>query len=254
MQKDQQVTGYELFMVALSVFVLLVLSAERIFPVAPQTSAILNWIDLAICVVFAADFVVQLVRAPSKLRYLRWGWIDLLSSIPVMPVFRWGRLLRIVRVVRLLRGVRAAKILASVVFARRARGAFVTAIFICLVLATFGSIAVLHLETEPQSNIRTPIDALYWSLATLTTVGYGDLYPVTPEGRAVGIAMMIAGVCLFGIFTGLLVTWFMQPTEAPLEALMAKVADEVSALRGEIQQLKAELATARTASSARSGL
>jgi F0F1-type ATP synthase membrane subunit b/b' len=66
--------------------------------------------------------------------------------------------------------------------------------------------------------------------------------------------MMIAGVCLFGIFTGLLVTWFMQPTEAPLEELMTKVADEVSALQGEIRQLKAELATARIASSAHSGL
>jgi voltage-gated potassium channel len=250
MQKEQKVTGYELFMVALSVYVLLALSAERIFTLAPYTSAILNWMDTAVCVVFAADFVVQLVRAPSKLRYLRWGWIDLLSSIPMIAVFRWGRLLRIVRVLRLLRGVRAAKILVAVVFARRARGALATALFLALVLATFGSIAVLHLETDPQSNIRTPSEALYWSLATLTTVGYGDLYPVTAEGRAVGIVMMIAGVCLFGIFTGLLVTWFTQPIEAPLESLMTKLADEVSALRGEIRQLKAELATARTASAA----
>ena len=203
MREQEEVTAYELFMVALSVCVLLALSAERVFPISPQTHVLLNWFDTAVCAVFAADFVVQLYRAPNKLRYLRWGWIDLLSSIPVSPVFRWGRLLRIARVLRLLRGVRAVKILASVIFAHRARGALATPLFICLVLATFGSITVLHLETDSQSNIRTPSDAVYWSLVTLTTVGYGDLYPITHEGRAVGIAMMIGGVCLFGIFTGL---------------------------------------------------
>jgi len=253
MREHEEVTAYELFMVALSVYVLLALSAERLFPLTPQTNTLLNWIDTAVCVLFAADFVIQLYRAPSKLRYLRWGWIDLLSSIPVLTMFRWGRLLRIVRVLRLLRGVRAVKILSSLIFKQRTRGALATAIFSCLVLATFGSITVLHLETDPQSNIRTPFDALYWSLSTLTTVGFGDIYPITPEGRAVGIIMMIGGVCLFGILTGLLVTWFMEPTEAPLQELLTNVSAEVSALRAEVRQLRDELTAARSASSGRSG-
>lgn len=249
MEKRQEITGYELFMVALSVYVLLALSAERIFPLEARTTEILTWIDTAICVVFAVDFVIQLRRAPSKLQYMKWGWLDLLSSIPVLPVFRWGRLLRIARLLRLLRGVRAAKILTSVVFARRARGTFATALFICLVMATLGSIAVLHLENDPQSNIHSPIEALYWSLATLTTVGYGDLYPVTHEGRAVGIAMMIGGVCLFGIFTGFLVTWFMEPTETPLQEMLTNLSADVAALRAEIQQLRSEITKGQAASS-----
>src|SRR5262249_46063799 len=95
--------------------------------------------------------------------------------------------------------------------AHRAKGALATALFVCLVLVTFGSVTILHVETDPQSNIRTPGDALWWSLATIATVGYGDKYPVTAEGRAVAIMLMMGGIGLFGTFTGYLATWFMEP-------------------------------------------
>jgi len=86
----------------------------------------------------------------------------------------------------------------------------VTVLFVCLVLVTFGSVTVLHVETAPESNIRTPGNALWWSLATMGTVGYGDKYPVTAEGRTIAIVLMIGGIGLFGTFTGYLATWFLQ--------------------------------------------
>jgi voltage-gated potassium channel len=238
--QHEHVSAYELLLVVLSVYVLLALLLERVVALSAETLQILLLIDSLICVIFFADFFVQLLTAKSKLRYLRWGWIDLLSSIPMLPMFRWGRLVRIIRVLRLLRGVRAAKILGSVVFAHRAKGALATAVFLCVVLVTFGSVTILHVETDPASNIRTAGDALWWSLATVATVGYGDKYPITGEGRALGVMLMIGGIGLFGTFTGYLATWFMEPGAKPHDS-GASVAAELEALRLEIRELRNEL-------------
>ena len=241
MQRHEHVGAYELLMVALSIYVLGALLIEKAFAVRPQTFQILTIIDAAVCIIFLADFFVQLAIARDKLHYLRWGWIDLLSSIPMLPVLRWGRMLRVVRLVRILRGFRAAKILTSVVFAHRAKGALATALFVSLVLVTFGSVTILHVETDVHSNIHTPGDALWWSVATIATVGYGDKYPVTAEGRLVAIMLMLGGIGLFGTFTGYLATWFMEPREHTEKS--PNVAAELAALRGEVQQLRNEVSS-----------
>ena len=244
LKKHGQVSAYEVFMVTLSVYVLLALSIDRVFTLTRHTSEILGIMDSAVCAVFLLDFFIQLGTAPDKLRYLRWGWIDLVSSIPALPVLRWGRMVRIVRLLRILRGLRATKILASTLFAHRAKGALATVLFICLLLVTFGSVTILHVETAPNSNIRTPGDALWWSLTTMATVGYGDKYPVTAEGRAVAIALMIGGIGLFGTFTGYLATWFMEP-EARAVGSIAHLTAELCAIRAEIQRLRDEIAAGR---------
>lgn len=239
--QGQKVNAYELLMAALSTYVLIALFIERVVVVAPKTTELLRIIDVAVCAVFLGDFFVQLLTVPDKKKYLRWGWVDLISSIPTLPMFRWGRLVRVVRVLRVLRGIRATKILTSVVFAHRANGAVATALFACLIFVTFGSVAILHVETDQSSNIRTPGDALWWSLATVATAGNADKYPVTAEGRAIGIALMLSGICLFGTFTGYLATWFMEPADRSNDSL-ANISSEMYALRNEIQELRALIA------------
>jgi len=75
------------------------------------------------------------------------------------------------------------------------------------------SIAILQVETDPRSNIKTAEDALWWSYTTITTVGYGDLYPVTAEGRLIAIVVMTFGVGLFGTFTAYIASVFVKPKE-----------------------------------------
>jgi voltage-gated potassium channel len=73
----------------------------------------------------------------------------------------------------------------------------------------FSAIGILGVEKDaPGSNIRTAEDALWWSYVTITTVGYGDRYPVTSEGRLIAAALMTVGVGLFGMFTAYVASWF----------------------------------------------
>jgi voltage-gated potassium channel len=148
-------------------------------------------------------------------------------------------MVRIIRVIRVLRGIRAAKIVTSIFFAHKAKGALATALFVCIVLVTFGSVMILHVETDAASNIKTPGDALWWSFATVATVGYGDKYPVTAEGRGLGIILMVGGIGLFGTFTGYLTKWFLEPSTAEKDSM--KMATELSSLRTEIKELRTHI-------------
>jgi voltage-gated potassium channel len=74
-------------------------------------------------------------------------------------------------------------------------------------MITFSSIAILQFENAPDSNILTAEDALWWSYTTITTVGYGDRFPVTTEGRLIGVALMTVGVGIFGTYTALIAAW-----------------------------------------------
>jgi len=98
------------------------------------------------------------------------------------------------------------------------------------------SIAVLHFETTRDANIRTAEDAVWWSFATITTVGYGDRYPVTSEGRFVAVILMCAGVGLFGTLSGFLATWFLGHRHDDHESDLAALRKEISALREMIER------------------
>ena len=226
---------YQLFMLALCVYTLLALAAEVVLRPGGEIRLLLGYADTAICAVFLFDFLLCIYRAPSRWRYLyTWGWLDLASSIPTIDVARWGRAARAARIVRVLRGVRATKILGSLALAQRAESAFLAVALVAILLLVVASVSILQFETAKESNIRTADDALWWALSTITTVGYGDRYPVTPEGRFVAGLLMCAGVGLFGMFSGFLAAWFVAPAAN-------KERDELEALKDEVRQLRAIL-------------
>jgi voltage-gated potassium channel len=205
------VRPYDLFMLGLSVYVLLALAVETFFRLPPTTSAILEYADAGICVIFLADFLLNLVRARDKLAYLKWGWIDLISSIPTIDALRWGRAVRLVRVIRVLRGVRSMKRLAPFILARRGEATLLAAVLLSILMIVFASIAILQLEGDVAgANITTAQDAIWWAYGTITTVGYGDRYPVTTGGRMLAVTLMTTGLALFGTWTAFLASWFVE--------------------------------------------
>ncbi len=206
--------AYEVFMLGLSVYVLAALATESLLPLDPGTRAILRYADTAICIVFIGDFVTNLVTAKSKLSYLRWGWIDLVSSIPTVDFVRVGRVARVVRILRALRGFRSVKRLSTHLLRKRAQAALSVAVLISVLFVIFSAIAVLQFEAQAENaNIKTPQDALWWAYVTITTVGYGDRFPVTVEGRLIAVVLMTVGVGLFGTVTGFIASWFLATPE-----------------------------------------
>lgn len=199
-----------LLVIVLSVYVLAILLIDTFYKLPPEISRLLLYTDHAICIVFFFDFCIRFYRAENKKKFMYWGWIDLLSCIPAVEYLRAGRAVRLIRLIRVLRAFRSTKHLVQHIFKNRAKGAFTVVSIIAILLIIFSSIAILEVEDDPNSNIKTAEDAVWWSYVTITTVGYGDKFPVTTEGRIIACFLMTAGVGLFGTFTAYVASWFVE--------------------------------------------
>jgi voltage-gated potassium channel len=193
----------------LSLLLLVALAIDTLFQLPPNVKMVIQIADTAICGILLTDFLVRLYRADSKLAFMKWGWIDLVASIPNLDILRWGRMVRVLRVIRLLRGVRSVHRVIQMVFQNRLEGGAVSLGLMAFLLVAFSSVSVLVFEREPESNIKSAEDAIWWSIATITTVGYGDKYPVTTEGRVIGIVLMVCGVGMFAGLSGLVASLFL---------------------------------------------
>jgi voltage-gated potassium channel len=221
-----------MFMLALSLFTIVILVLQAAFRVDAEVSALLGRADDLVCVVFLADFVYSLARAQNRWQYfVTWGWLDLLSSLPAFDVGRWGRLARITRITRVLRALRASRVLGQILLRQRGRSVAWAAAVLALFLIVGCSAAILHFEDLPESNIRSADEAVWWAFATITTVGYGDRYPASNEGRVIAAVLMTAGVGLFGAFSAALAAWFLAPEEEATDAELAALRAEVAAIR-----------------------
>jgi voltage-gated potassium channel len=237
--KDRRIRSqqYQLFMLALCLYALGALGAQSLLALDHATRTIFDYADYAVCGIFFLDFIVSLIKAPHKSKYFfTWGWIDLASSIPTVDALRWGRAARVLRIFQVLRGVRATKLIASVILERRSEGAFLAAALISILLVVFASIAILHFEDAPDSNIKSAEDALWWAFVTITTVGYGDKVPFTTEGRLIAAFLMTAGVGLFGTFSGFVAAWFLAPEAKQQENELQLLRQEIISLRAAIER------------------
>ncbi len=199
-----------LLILLLSFYVLIALLISTLVQLPPEISKILNYVDNIICAVFLFDFIVRFRKAENKLSFMKWGWIDLIASVPTFDFMRAGRLLRLIRLIRLIRAFRSTKHIVQHVFKNKTKGTLTSVALIAVLMLLFSSIAILQFETEANSNIKTAEDAIWWSYVTITTVGYGDKYPVTTEGRIIAAILMTVGVGLFGTFTAFVSSWFVK--------------------------------------------
>ncbi len=161
--------------------------------------------------IFLFDFGLRLFVAPSRSFYFfhDYGWADLLA---ITPAFRILRLFRIVKAYRLVRKHGISKLL-YYVSVNRAESALFILIFSVIIIIQLGSFFVLVAEgSAPNANIKTATDAMWWTYVTITTVGYGDHYPVTDAGRLVGMIVMTTGVGIFATFAGYIANKLLAPS------------------------------------------
>ncbi|HEY0984017.1 ion transporter [Schlesneria sp.] len=231
---------YELFIVLLCCFSLLMLGLETFIHLPAEDAEIIDAVDNVICGIFFIDFLVRFVAAPNKLKFMVWGWVDLVSSIPVLDALRLGRVVRIFRILRVLRGFRLARIMSVYLQHHRADGTLLTVILSSILLLLLSSIAILQVEQVDGANIKTPSDALWWSIATMTTVGYGDKYPTTSIGRMISSIVMVCGVGMFGMLSGSVTSWILQPARARRDINFATIQSELVVIQSRLDAIQAK--------------
>lgn len=240
--------GYELFIGALSILSIVNLILLVVLKDDSALETVIGIMDVVITPIFLADFFYRLFTAPSKSTYFfrGFGWADLLSSLP-FPNAKILRVFRLWRVIRLFLEFGFRNLVHEFIV-HRAENALLTVVFLVLCVLEFGSLAVLSAEIKsPNANITSGGDAIWWAYVTITTVGYGDRYPVTSGGRLVGIVVMTAGVGLFGTLSGYLANTFLTPSKAEKEEAAKKEAAAAAAAQAEAAAAPAPAAPAPAA-------
>lgn len=201
---------FNIIILVLSLYVLISLIVTTFFVLSDEVTVLLNYVDNVICIIFLVDFAIRFKNANNKLVFMKWGWIDLISSIPYIDFLRAGRVLRLIRLIRVFRAFKATKLIFEHINSNKKQSALTSVALISFLMVIFSSIAILQFEKDVNSNIKTAEDAIWWSYVTITTVGYGDKFPITTEGRIIGAVLMTMGVGIFGTFTALVSSWFIQ--------------------------------------------
>jgi hypothetical protein len=225
--------SYEIFIGFLSILSIINIILLYVYSQDQDVQNVLYFMNALLSVIFMIDFSYRLLTAPSKSDYFvhQFGWADLLASLP-FPRVKILRSFRLVRVYRLLREYGVKKI-GSSLLADLAGSALLTLLLLGILVLEFGSLSVLGAESgAPDANIKTASDALWYTLVTIATVGYGDRYPTTNPGRLIGSLIILIGVGIFGTFTGYLANLFLSPAKKKTtpEALQPKLDNERASL------------------------
>ena len=201
--RPAEYTTYDLFILAIS-FLALVIMVLVILPGENQTvSEIAFVLDTIFSLIFLFDFLRSLARAPNRREYFfrGGGWLDLFGSFPVFPILRVLRISRMVRIYRRMRGTNSRDFW-RIYKDNRAESAFWTTLLVTLLLLTITSLLIVPIEAQsPNAEITNSGQAMWWSIVTITTVGYGDLVPVTDGGRILASGLMTIGIILVSVLT-----------------------------------------------------
>ncbi|MEY4403902.1 MAG: hypothetical protein RIR91_1937 [Verrucomicrobiota bacterium] len=231
-----RLNGWDWFVFAVALGSLLLVLVETFLVFSAQTMAVFRWIDNAACAVFFTDVLVRWRRAGWAAEFWRWGWLDLLAAIPFDVAFRTLQLIRVYRIVRVLRVLYKLQELTT---GTTLNERLLALPGIAVVMIVFSTALMVEAERHaPGATIKSGGDALWWALTTVTTVGYGDTYPVTTEGRIIAAGLMLVGIALFGSISAIVTSKLILPKETKDHEELRR---EVRALHEDIRELREEL-------------
>jgi voltage-gated potassium channel len=247
--------SYTIFIFVLTIISLVVMVVMLIPWLDDATVQVLSMYDNLICVIFLIDFFINLRNSPKKSDYFikDRGWLDLLGSIPSLGLFtnagkyaglfRLARLSRLARIARLMKSGGKEALIKDVLANRSRYTGFITILMTIIVLTTC-SVLVLQFESKsPDANIKSGADALWYAVVTITTVGYGDRYPVTALGRLSGIFIMFAGVGIIGVLASILSSLLVgtpatSEEEAPTAEPVVLPDNELAAIKNQLAEMQ----------------
>jgi voltage-gated potassium channel len=255
----QPSNAYQIYIFVLTILSLAVM-VMLILPISAETKGLLGWYDNAICFLFLFDFYLNMRGAKKKSDYFikERGWLDLLGSIPSFGITTYGgllrlaRLSRLARITRLMRGQNKKQLIDDVIKNRNQYTAFITILLTMIVLVVASVLVLMFESVNPDANIKTGWDSFWYSVVTITTVGYGDRYPITYGGRITAMFIMFMGVGIIGALASILSSILVgapaaeaeeevdntSGTTPPMELLAPATKQDVAALEKEIMSLR----------------
>jgi voltage-gated potassium channel len=235
----ERATELPMLLLALAIIPLFV--APLATDLSNQVAEALYALELFIWAAFALELVAKTYLAPHRVQYLRRHWFDVV--IVVVPFLRPLRVARSARALRLLRLVRALAAVTRVVHQAQtvldSHGLkYVLLLAGAIILGSAGLVALL--EADSGGTITDFDDALWWAMTTVTTVGYGDKFPVTPEGKAIAVFLMVLGITVFSLLTANIAAFLVRPkgeSGATLDDVLAKL-ERVEAQLAELRMMR----------------
>jgi voltage-gated potassium channel len=192
-----------------------------------QVNQVLETVNAGLYLAFVVDYVVRLTLAHRRVRWFFGHLVDL--AIVALPFLRPLRLLRLVVLFKVLQRAVGDAIRGRVI---------IYTVCSAVLLIYVASLAVLDAErSDPRSDITSFGRAVWWAITTVTTVGYGDLAPVTVTGRVIAALLMIGGISLVGVVTATLASWIVQRVAEEDEANQTATSAQIDDLRAEVKRL-----------------
>jgi len=206
--KQGQFSSYDGFILIITILALIVMVVHYMPSSNATETNIAFMLDNLFSLVFLYDFFRRLSRANDRKEYFikRGGWLDLLGSFPAFPILRLLRIWRMWRIMLRVRGMSLKEIWCRY-WANKVESVFWSTALLTILVISVSSFLIVRLESSsPDAQITTSGDALWWAIVTVTTVGYGDLVPVTEDGRLLASVLITLGVALVSVLTSYFTT------------------------------------------------
>ncbi|MDF2180042.1 potassium channel family protein [Aliiglaciecola sp. CAU 1673] len=232
----QRLGPFDIGMMILSLVAVTVVVIFITVPLSHEVRSYLLFMDTLICGIFLTHFFYHVATATNRLAYIKEHWIDFVASVPLIEPLRLARFLQVLRVIRLLKMTRHL-VLPSL--RDRIQTTLATMMVALVILIGVAGLSIFLIEHDlPNSNIRNAEDAIWWSLVTISTVGYGDYYPVSTAGRVVSMLLILSGVSLFGVISGYIASYFITPEEKDQLAVQNR---RINQLQGQMESMQHSL-------------
>ncbi len=228
---------FDKLLLVLSLYVVVELYMGTVIDYTPAMKEFTFWADLVICAVFLFDFFKGLNKADDKWLFVRYHWIDFISSIPMVGVLRVGRL---VKVFRILRVVRSAKIVFQFFSAKDSFNSLRNLIILSIVIIFLFTLSIYHSEHLINPQISTIGDALWWTTITTISVGFlQDISPASVEGKFISVVLLLLGMVIFSTLIGAITDFFIEDED--INENVRGLSNQLERMQGKIDELNDKL-------------
>lgn len=234
--------AYDIFILVITIFALAVMMIYYI-PTGERETSIAYALNSLFSLIFFYDFFRRLKQAQDRGDYFlkRGGWLDLLGSFPNFPILRLFRIWRLWRISLRMHGLSLREIWDRY-RASRAESIFWSTVLLTIILLSVSSFLIVRLEDPaPDAQIKTSGEALWWAIVTVTTVGYGDLVPVTDQGRILAAVLITVGIALVSVLTSYFTTSFVIGADSEYEDQLEDVKSGIKKINDRLNRIENKL-------------